>query len=197
MPAERLELALRDGTPVIARPLVPGDRAALGEAYKRLSPEARYHRFWTHSGEVVGDKMLDQVLAQNPDKHLTWGVLDPAHEFPPIGAASWWRDPENPAQAEISTIVMDADHGRGAGTLLLAIMWLTAFRAGVERLVGYVQVENRQAARWMRACGATGEWDGYKLVYHWDLADLESLPETRVAAELAGWLARLSPEILD
>jgi GNAT superfamily N-acetyltransferase len=196
MPSERLELTLRDGTPVIARPLVPDDRAALGEAYKRLSPEARYHRFWTHTGEVVGEKMLDRVLAQDPEQHQTWAVLEPARDFPPIGGASWWRDPENPAQAEISTIVLDADHGRGVGTLLLAILWLSAFRAGVDRLVGYVQMENRQAARWMRGCGANGEWDGYKLIYHWDLANLEGLPETRAAADLADWLARLAPEIL-
>jgi len=37
---ERLELELRDGVPVIARPLIPEDRAALAEAYRRLSPEA-------------------------------------------------------------------------------------------------------------------------------------------------------------
>jgi hypothetical protein len=56
--------------------------------------------------------------------------------------------------------------------------------------------ENRRAALWMRACGAEGSWDGYKLVYRWDLADLARLPPTRAGAELADWLARLSPTIL-
>ena len=156
---------MRDGTPVIARPLVPEDRAALAEAYRRVSPETRYHRFWTHTGEVVGDKMLDMVLAQDPQKHVTWTVLDPSREFPPIGGASWWREAGNPQQAELSAIVLDDDHGRGVGTLLLALLWLTAFRAGIQQLVGYVQVENRQAASWMRDCGAQGEWDGYKLIF--------------------------------
>ncbi|MGL5017248.1 MAG: hypothetical protein ACRDBP_03875, partial [Luteolibacter sp.] len=78
----------------------------------------------------------------------------------------------------------------------LALMWLTAFRAGAESVVGYVLPENRQAASWMRACGATGEWDGYKLIYRIDLSHLESLPETRAATELAEWLARLAPKIL-
>lgn len=196
MPLERFELTLRDGTPIILRPLLPDDRADLAEAYRRLSPEARYHRFWTRTGEVVGDKMLDKVLAQNPEKHVTWAVLDPSREFPALGGASWWRDPDDPSQAELSAIVLDEDQGRGVGTLLLAIMWLTAFRAGIQTLIGYVLVENRQAAAWMRDCGGQGEWDGYKLIFRWNLENLDALPETRAAASLAEWLARLSPEIL-
>lgn len=193
---DRLELELRDGTPVIARPLIPEDRPALAEAYRRLSPVARYNRFWTHTGEVVGEKMLDRVLNQDPETHVTWTVLDPSREFSPLGGASWWRDRNHPAEAEISFIVLDDDQGRGIGTLLLAIMWLTAFRAGAESIVGYVLAENRQAAGWLRACGATGEWDGYKLIYRFDLSHLDALPETRVATELADWLARLAPKLL-
>ena len=193
---DRLELFLRDGTPVIARPLIPEDRPELAEAYRRLSPQARYNRFWTHTGEIVGEKMLSRVLAQDPATHVSWTVLDLSREFCPLGGASWWRSPEHPAEAEISLIVLDAEHGRGIGTLLLALMWLTAFRAGVEVMVGHVLTENRQAAGWMRDCGAAGEWDGYKLTYHWNLNDLEALPTTRAAAELADWLARLGPKIL-
>lgn len=195
-PSDRLDFLLRDGTPVVARPLILEDRPALAEAYRRLSPEARYNRFWTHTGEVVGEGMLDRVLHQDPEKHVTWTILDPAREFSPLAGASWWRDANHPAKAEISLIVLDDDQGRGIGTLLLALMWLTAFRAGAESMVGYVLAENRQAAGWMRDCGATGEWDGYKLIYRWNLNDLETLPETRAAAELAAWLARLGPDIL-
>ena len=185
MPAERFELTLRDGTGIIVRPLIPEDRELLAEAYRRLSPEARYHRFWTHTGEVVGDKMLNQVLAQDPEKHVTWTVLDPTREFPPIGGASWWRDPETPSQAELSAIVLDDDHGRGVGTLLLALLWLTAFRAGIQTLIGYVQVENRQAAAWMRDCGAEATWDGYSLIFRWDLNNVAHLPHTRVSKYLS------------
>jgi len=196
MPEEQFELTLRDGTPVIVRPLIPEDREALAESYRRVSPEARYHRFWTHTGEVVGEKMLDQVLAQDAMTHVTWTLLDPARDFPPVGGASWWRDREKPEEAELSAIVLDADQGRGVGTLMLAVMWLTAFRAGIRYLIGHVMVENYSAARWMRNCGAEGEWDGYKLIFRWDLHQLDSLPETRVAAELAHWLAELGPQIL-
>lgn len=192
-----LHLQLRDGTPIIARALVPSDRDSLAEAYRRLSGEARYHRFWTHTGEMIGEAMLDRILSQDAMRHVTWTVLDPMRDFPPLGGASWWRSSNKPHEAEISSIVLDDDQRRGVGTLLLALMWLTAFKAGVRELVGYCLAENRKAAGWMRDCGAEGEWDGYKLIFRWHLEDLDRLPETRRAAELADWLARLSNVILD
>lgn len=179
-----------------ARALVPSDRASLAEAYRRVSAEARYNRFWTQTGEIIGEAMLDRILDQDSMRHVTWTVLDPQREFPPMGGASWWRNANQPDEAEISALVLDDDQRRGIGTLLLAIMWLTAFRAGVRQLVGYALVDNRQAADWMLDCGAAGTWDGYKLVFRWDLEDLDRLPETPRAAELADWLARLSPVLL-
>lgn len=193
---DRLELMLRDGTKVIVRPLIEEDRAAAAEAYRRLSPEARYQRFWTRTGEMLGDAMLDRLIRQDVAMHMTWAVLDPAREFPPVGGASWWRNPAKPDEAEISAMVLDDDQGRGVGTLLLAVMWLSAFRAGVEHMVAYTLTENRRAANWMRDCGGVGEWDGYKLAFHWELGNLDCLPVTAAAADLAEWLATLSPMIL-
>jgi hypothetical protein len=92
-------------------------------------------------------------------------------------------------------MVLDNDQRRGIGTLLLAVMWLTALRAGVEQMVAYTLMENRSAANWMRDCGGAGEWDGYKLAFRWSLHNLESLPETPAAADLASWLAELTPLI--
>lgn len=193
---ERLELGLRDGTPVIVRPLLEEDRAAVAEAYRRLSPEGRYQRFWTPIGELLGAAMLDRLIEQDPQTHVTWVVLDPARGFPGVGGASWWRNRAAPAEAEISAMVLDADQCRGIGTLLLAVMWLTALRAGVNQLVAYTLQDNRRAARWMQDCGANGSWDGYKLVFRWDLTALDCLPTTPAAVDLAEWLAILSPALL-
>jgi L-amino acid N-acyltransferase YncA len=194
---DRFELVLRDGTPVILRPLIEEDRPLVAEAYRRLSPEARYQRFWTRTGEMIGDVMLDKLIEQNPEVHVTWAVLDPVREFSGVGGASWWRSPAIPQEVEISVMVLDDDQRRGIGTLLLAVMWLTALRAGVKRMVAYSLMENRRAANWMRDCGGTGEWDGYKLFFRWDLHNPDSLPETPAAADLAAWLAELAPKILE
>jgi hypothetical protein len=93
-------------------------------------------------------------------------------------------------------MVLDSDQRRGIGTLLLAVMWLTAFRSGIDNLVGYTLQDNRRAATWMADCGGRGDWDGYKLSFHWDLNNLDCLPETAAAADLASWLAELSKKLL-
>lgn len=195
MPTTPLELQLRDGTPVLVRALKPEDREHLAEAYRRLSPQARYNRFWTHTGEVIGEKMLDRLLDLDPVTHQAWAVLDPARIFPGVGVASWWRSSQNPDEAEFSATVLDGDHGRGIGTLLLAVLWLTAFHQGVRHFVAYSLTENHQASTWMQNCGAQCQWDGYQNVYRWNLENLNILPNTSAAGDLVNWLDFLAPEI--
>lgn len=194
---QRLELQLADGTPVVARPLTPADRDYVAEGYRLLSPEARYQRFWVRDGEVIGDAMLDRLLTEQLPEHAIWTIFDPEREgFPALGAASFWRSKTNPSDAEISATVMDADQGRGVGTLLLAILWLVAYRCGIESFTGYAMPENSAGLHWMRDTGATGEWDGYNLVFRWNLTDLDAIPETAAGADLAERLSELAPSFL-
>ncbi|MGC4016319.1 MAG: GNAT family N-acetyltransferase [Luteolibacter sp.] len=195
-PQTSLELVLRDGALVKARTLNGGDRDYVAEAYRQLSPEARYHRFWTVTGEI-GERMLDRLLKDDPGNHEIWCVYDPARDFTPLGAASWWRSKVDPKEAEFSVTVLDAEQNRGIATLLLAILWLTAFRNGITSLVGHVMPENQTACAWMRRTGASGLWDGYMNTFRWQLEDLDVIPPTRAGVELAEWLARLSPRLLD
>ena len=138
---DRLELELREGTPVIVRPLLEEDRALVAEAYRRLSPEARYQRFWTRTGEMLGDAMLDRLVKQNPAQHMTWAVLDPARKFPGVGGASWWRNAAIPEEAEISAMVLDADQRRGIGTLLLQELIRRARTLGVHAIIAAIEAE--------------------------------------------------------
>lgn len=190
-----IETRLRDGTKVVVRPLTAADRGALAEGYRRLSPESRYQRFWVRSGGVIGEAMLDRLLAVEPGKHAVWAVMDPAREFPGVGAASFWRS-EDEEEAEFSCTVLDADQRKGVGTLLLSLLWLEAMRLGIRKFVGYTMPENVSAIRWMRDTGAQGEWDGYKVIFRWDLDDLEQLPATPAAVELAERLAEFSERVL-
>jgi GNAT superfamily N-acetyltransferase len=139
--------------------------------------------------------MLDRLLAVEPGKHAVWAVMDPARDFPGVGAASFWRS-EDEEEAEFSCTVLDADQRKGVGTLLLSLLWLEAMRLGIRKFVGYTMPENVSAIRWMRDTGAQGEWDGYKVIFRWDLDDLEQLPATPAAVELAERLAEFSERIL-
>lgn len=192
----RIHLDLRDGTPVSARPLEPADREQLAEGYQLLSPESRYQRFWTRTGEVIGESMLNRLLDPDNGNHAIWAVLDSSRAYPGLGAASYWRFPDHPTQAEFSCTVLDQDHARGIGTLLLAIMWLDAYSKGIEEFVGYTMPDNQQAIGWMLDTGGQGEWDGYKAIFRWDLTDTSKLPLTLAAGDLAEWLAELTPKFL-
>ncbi|MCP5537018.1 MAG: GNAT family N-acetyltransferase [Akkermansiaceae bacterium] len=193
---QRLTLKLRDGTPVSARPLGPADREDLAEGYQQLSMESRYQRFWTRTGEVIGERMLDRLLNPDHGNHSIWAVLDASREYPGMGAASYWRFADDPGKAEFSCTVLDRDQGRGVGTLLLAILWLEAYANGIEEFVGYTMPENQQAIGWMLDTGGEGEWDGYKAIFRWDLTDTSKLPLTLAAGDLAEWIAELTPRFL-
>lgn len=193
---QRLLLNLRDGTPVSARPLGPDDREELAEGYQLLSVDSRYQRFWTRTGEVIGERMLDRLLDHDNGNHAIWALLDSSRDYPGLGAASYWRFPDDPTKAEFSCTVLDRDQGRGAGTLLLAILWLDAYSKGIEEFVGYTMPENQQAIGWMLDTGGEGEWDGYKAIFRWDLTDTSKLPLTLAAGDLAEWLAELTPKFL-
>lgn len=192
-----METTLDDGTAVTVRRLVPEDREGLAEGYRLLSPDSRYQRFWVRTGEVIGDGMLDRLLKQDPDRHAVWVVLDRTRDFPGVGAASWWRSETEADEAEFSCTVLDADQRRGVGTLLMAVLWLDAMGSGVRRFVGYTMPENVAAVRWMRGIGAEAEWDGYKVIFRWELDDLESIPATPTGAALAQRLAVFSRSLLE
>jgi acetyltransferase len=190
-----IETTLDDGTAVRLRRLGPDDRDGLAEGYRLLSPDSRYQRFWVRTGETIGEGMLDRILGNDPANHAVWAVLDPAREYPGVGAGSWWRSGEDPDEAEFSCTVLDADQRRGVGTLLLAAAWVDAMAAGVRRFVGYTMPENVTAVRWMRDTGAAAEWDGYKVIFRWNLDDLESIPPTTPGVALAGRLAELAGRV--
>ena len=195
MAGDCLDLFLRDGAPVVARPLTPADRELVAEGYRMLSPEARYQRFWVRDGEVIGDAMLDRLLSGEPPEHAVWTLFDPdpaLEGFRAMGAASFWRSTKDPQEAEFSVTVLDAHQRRGVATLLLAVLWVVAYKHGIERFVGYVMPENSRALRWMRGTGAIGEWDGYNAVFRWDLKDLDAIPPTPAGADLAARLAKLA-----
>lgn len=196
-PGPTIKTQLADGLPVIVRPLEPADREGLAEGYRRLSPDSRYQRFWVRTGKVIGEGMLDRVLSVDPNRHAVWAVLDPTRPFPGVGAASFWRSTPTDDEAEFSCTVLDGDQRRGVGTLLLAVVWLAALRVGVRRFCAYTMPENVAAVRWMRGVGADAEWDGYKVIFRWELDTLDHLPPTSIGIALAERFEELAETMLN
>ncbi len=185
-----IHATLPDGTPVLLRRIGPGDRAAVLGAFARLSPESRQARFWTRY-EKLPESILQRFLHGDPARQDVWAALDPAQPADlGHGGGSWWRDEGDGTLAEISFTVADDSQHRGVGTLLLAVLWLSARERGITRFVAHVLPENEAARTWFAALGAApGHGLGHSL-FTLPL-DEAKLPDSPAAERLRAVLATL------
>lgn len=181
---------LQDGTELLLRLITPEDREAVEEAFRRLSPESRYYRLWS-SQKSLPDSLLNRFLNAEPGQHESWAALHPEAPLEPgCGGASFWRSDARPDLAEISLTVADESQHSGVGTLLLALLWLRAGKAGVTEFFGHVLPENYAMLDWMRALGARIKLQSGQFVFHLPLVE-EALKPTPTAARLVARLREL------
>lgn len=187
-------VTLADGGRAILRPITPADKPRVIEAFRRLSRESRYHRFFTPL-EVLDGRLLDRLTSGDGVNHVVWAALDPDRpDDPGMGAASFWRSATDPLEAEFSVTVADEHQGRGIGTLLLAALWLLARRSGIERFRVVALSENRPIVQWMERLGAdTVSHDGAlrEMILRVREPDRSSLPMSPEGDALQDWLDRL------
>lgn len=154
MSAQAPIVRLENGTALLLRLITPEDREAVAEAFRRLSRESRYYRFWS-SQQALPDSLLNRFLNAEPGQHESWAALHPeAPDEPGCGGASFWRSEMQPLEAEISLTVADECQHTGVGTVLLAVLWLRARAAGITTLYGHVLADNYSMLDWVRALGA-------------------------------------------
>jgi RimJ/RimL family protein N-acetyltransferase len=190
------QLRLRDGLSVILRPLVSEDRERVIDAFKRLSPESTYLRFWTRFREVT-PTFIEGLCADDPNRHASWIiVLKNNGDIPGVGGASFWRSGEDESLAEVSFTVADEFQGQGAGTILLAALWEHAFASGIRRFVAHVLESNHVMLTWWSSLGAVVIQHplGSEMTL---MLDETTLPETSTADSLRHWLAFLRAAIPD
>ena len=63
-----IEVALRDGTMVRIRPIVPEDKDHILDGFRRLSPESRYRRFLSPIDELTPDMLQDLTEVDYRDR---------------------------------------------------------------------------------------------------------------------------------
>lgn len=162
-----LHAQLRDGTPVLLRPVSPADAPRLQAGLAVLSPDSRYFRFF---GPVarLSDAQLEYFTHVDQRHHLAWLALDPSTpEQRGLGIGRWVRLRTPPDAAELALTVIDAVQGRGLGTLLLAVLYRLAREQGVRRLRGVTLPENRRVMAWFQRLGASAP------CYHGGLAEFD------------------------
>ncbi len=193
---DEIRVTLRDGTPVVIRPIRPADRRALEEAFAQLSPRSRYLRFHTFI-DSLSDAQLRYLTEVDHDRHVALVAAHADHpEGPGLGVARYVRL-EDSDVAEAAVTVVDAYQGQGLGTLLLGALAQHALAHGVTTFRNYVLAENTGMLALFEDLGATKTSDGGG-VYRVDLAlpkAAEDLPDTPTGRVLRAAATRLLPPL--
>ncbi len=177
--ARRGELRLDDGTTLVVRPLVPDDEPLLVEGFEHLSPESRYHRFFSPLTQL-GPQLLVQLTDLDYHDRFAWIALvrEDDHEVP-VAVARYFVMMNTPSSVEIAITVVDEYQGRGVGTLLVQLLARTAVANGFERLEGQVLAENAPMRALLSALGAhTSAAERGVIDFDVDLGALPSLGTT-------------------
>lgn len=184
-----LRLSLRDGAPVLLRPLRAEDQHYLAEGLERLSAGTRLSRFFTPIAHL-SEQQLAYLSGVDQEHHVAWGAMAATGEG--LGVGRYARLASEPEVAEIAVTVVDEAQRRGLGSLLLGILYLSAQAHGVRSFRAIVLPENRELVRWL--CDLGGRAHPEEDLLRIDLpvhADLSRLPETASAEMFRHLLARL------
>jgi GNAT superfamily N-acetyltransferase len=154
---------LKDGTPVLLRPVVPEDRDLFVVGMANLSFDSRYFRFFTPQRRLTREQ-LSYFTEVDQRNHVAWVGVGLAPSNPcGLGAARFVRRFDDPSAAEFALTVIDAHQKKGLGTHLLAVLYVVAEQLGVRCLEGIVLPENRTVIDWLvrldaRLTFADGVW---------------------------------------
>jgi RimJ/RimL family protein N-acetyltransferase len=157
---DTLAFVLRDGTPVVIRPIVPEDKTPLQEGFTRLSDVSRYLRFMGPVRRLTEDQ-LRYLTEIDYEDHMAWVAFDVSGPEPQgVGVARYIRFTHESRKAEVAVTVVDSHQGRGMGTLLLAALTHSAAKRGIECFVSEVLIQNVAAIRIARDLRATFQPQG-------------------------------------
>jgi GNAT superfamily N-acetyltransferase len=144
-------VTLRDGALLDVRPITPDDRGLLEAGFERLSPEARYRRFFSPVSRLSA-RQLDYLTRIDHHDHEALLGIDHATGTL-VGVARYVRT--GPETAEPAMVVADDWQGRGVATVLLSRLVARALEEGIDRFSAPVLAGNDTAINVLRALGDT------------------------------------------
>ena len=150
---EEIRTSLRDGAPVLVRPVRPDDREVIRASFARLSPESKYFRFMTPVS-TLSEAQLDYLTKLDFVDHVAWLAVRADRPEEGLGVARFVRTKDDPTIAEAAVTVIDDYQGRGLGTLLLALLATVARAAGVMTFRAYVIQHNARMRNLLEQLGA-------------------------------------------
>jgi len=153
-PNEFTYINLRDGTTAMIRAIRADDAPRLQSLLARLSPEARYRRFFALVTELPHE---DARRLSNLDycARMAWVaslVVQGEEQIIAIGRYAA-ADPSHPEVAEIAFAIEDRYQGQGLGKFLWRHLLDFACAHGIRTLLAVVQPTNEAMLRLVRGSG--------------------------------------------
>jgi ribosomal protein S18 acetylase RimI-like enzyme len=137
------------------RPLAPGDRGRLAQAFSRLSEETRRRRFRGLASQLA-EPDLDRLTQIDHHHHEALAAIAP-DSGRIVGVARFITMPDDPRAAEVAIAVNDDWQGRGIGRRLMSELVARARAEGVARLLAYVSADNHTVRSWIARAGGVAE----------------------------------------
>jgi GNAT superfamily N-acetyltransferase len=141
-----------DGIPLTVRPIGPGDKSALLDAFRHLSEGSVYRRFLAPVKTLTESELAYLTELDHSGHEALVAVTD---EDEIVGVARYVRDPEDRKRAEAAVTVSDEWQGRGVGTALLGRLARRASENGVRYFTGLCLADNREMLQLFDELGPT------------------------------------------
>jgi len=142
-PYRPCRVRLRDGREVTLRAIRESDAAKIREAFERLSPESRYHRFMQHK-KHLNDEAVRRGVHPQPGRDFVFVATHPRDGgYDIVGAVQYVRAEEGGGEAcEFAITVAEDWRGSGLASRLLASLIRRARRDGYAAMEGWVLAGN-------------------------------------------------------
>jgi GNAT superfamily N-acetyltransferase len=156
-PGDRPRLArdttvrLRDGSPVLIRPVQATDAPLVAGIFAVLSDTSRWMRFLAAKSALSPVELRYLTNTDHHDHEALAAIAPGGHG---VGVPRYIRHAGDPRSAEIAVTVVDEWQGRGLGTQLLTHLSARARRAGIGRFTALASAGNAAAAGLLRAMEA-------------------------------------------
>ena len=143
---------LRDGTPVLIRPIKPEDATAHYEMVAGFSQQTRYFRFFSLSEEISPEQMARFTQIDYDRDVAIIAEIERNSKKVSIGVNRLVYYPHN-EEYEFAVVVTDAWQGSGVGRLLMEKLIYIAKDRGIPEIYGLVLRDNVSMMRFIKSFG--------------------------------------------
>ena len=185
-----IPIRVRDGTGLLLRPVLPGDRERTVHGHVHFSSETLYRRFMTARAPTPA--LMHYLAEVDYVDHFVWVVTDGSD---PVADARFVRDQNDPTVAEIAFTVGDAYQGRGIGSFLIGALSIAARVDGVERFSARMLSENAPMRAMMDHYGAVWEREDVGVIT--TVIDVPRRRDLVFGRDMAGQIKRVARQVIE